>query len=276
MDCDLSKMGDTHSAIEAAIKTGIVQCRADPNEPEAAWENVSPRVELFSSQVQGRVTLFLGSAVSSFKPAKLPMWNKFIELLWSSLLSKAISSMQESEGKSRIYAVVLLASTDSFQDLTQAFMSYFSNIMRSNKVPNYMITEIIARRFGKQYLSLLEAFAAQKTAGGTWAVNHVHKWAAHSLADGSVSAIMTTDFDDYLERALEDTNAPYYQITGNPHIDGPEILDCLHDTSVSRKLVLIVNGGNAFSFVRSLMPQLGRGKMTFLFKFHGSCYEPES
>ena len=87
---------------------------------------------------------------------------------------------------------------------------------------------------------------------------------------------MTTNFDDYLERALEDTNAPYYQITGNPHIDGPEILDRLHDTSVSRKLVLIVNGGNAFSFVRSLMPQLGRGKMTFLFKLHGSCYEPET
>ncbi|KAK3176297.1 hypothetical protein OEA41_007620 [Lepraria neglecta] len=213
MDCDLSKMRDTQSAIEAAIKTGIVQCRADPNEPEATWENVSPRAELFSSQVQGRVTLFLGSAVSSFKPAKLPIWNKFIELLWSSLLSKAISSMQESEGKSRIYAVILLASTDNFQDLTQAFMSYFSNIMRSNKVPNYMITEIIARRFGKQYLSLLEAFAAQKTAGGTWAVNHVHKWAAHGLADGSVSAIMTTNFDNYLERALEDTNAPYYQIT---------------------------------------------------------------
>lgn len=87
---------------------------------------------------------------------------------------------------------------------------------------------------------------------------------------------MTTNFDDYLGKALEDTNAPYYQIMRSHHIDGPEILDRLHHTSVSRKLVLIVNGRNAFSFVRSLMPQFGRGKMTFVFKLHGSYYEPES
>ncbi len=139
-----------------------------------------------------------------------------------------------------------------------------------------MITEIIARRLGKHYLYLLEAFAAQKTSDGGWAVNHVHKWAASRLVDGSVSAIVTTNFDDYLEKALEEINAPYYQTTGNPHIDGPEILQRLTKTSESQKLVLIVNGRNAFVFVRSLMPQLGKGKMTFLFKLHGSCYEPAS
>ena len=87
---------------------------------------------------------------------------------------------------------------------------------------------------------------------------------------------MTTNFDDYLEKALEEIGAPHYKITGNPHVDGPEIEQRLTQRSESQKLVLIVNGVNAFVFVRSLMPQLGGGKMTFLFKFHGSCYEPAS
>ena len=267
-------MSNNQSVIEAAIETDIVQCKADPEEPEADWENVSPRFELFASRVKGRVTLFLGSAISSFKPAKLPMWNKFIELLWTSLLNKATSTIQEREGRPRIYAVLLIAFADRLQGLRQALMGYFS--MNSENVPNYMITEIIARRLGKQYLYLLEAFAAQKTTDERWAVNHVHKWAASCLVNGSVAAVMTTNFDDYLEKALEELNAPHYQISGNPHIDGPEILQRLTTISKSQRLVLIINGGKAFAFVRSLMPQLGRGKMTFLFKLHGSCYEPAS
>ena len=268
-------MGKKINAIEAAIteEPVIIQCKADSKEPDADWKNVSPRVELFASRVKGRVTLFLGSAISSFKPAKLPMWNRFIELLWTSLLNKATSTMQEREGKPRIYAVLLIAFADELQVLTQAFMSYFN--MASKKVPNYLVTEIIARRLGKQYLNLLEAFAAQK-ADGRWAVNHVHEWAANCLVDGSVAAICTTNFDDYLEKALEQIKAPCYQITGNPHIDGPEILQRLATTSETQRLVLIVNGGKAFAFVRTLMPQLGRDKMTFLFKLHGSCYESAS
>jgi hypothetical protein len=155
-------------------------------------------------------------------------------------------------------------------------MDYFNTVSQTNKVPNYMITEIIARRFGKQYLSLLEAFSAQKSADESWAVNHVHRWAAQCLASGSVAAIMTTNFDDYLEKAIEDTGAPFYRVTGNHHIDGPAISAHLRTKSTNMRLVLVVDGANAFSFVRSLMPQLGAGKMTFLFKLHGSCYEHES
>ncbi len=121
-------MSNKSNVIEAAIETGIVRCKD--------WKNSSPQVELFVSHVKGRVTLFLGSAISSFKPAKLPMWNRFIELLWTSLLSKATSTTQDREGRPRIYALLLIAFADEFQGLTQAFMSYFSKIMRSNKVRN--------------------------------------------------------------------------------------------------------------------------------------------
>ena len=265
-------MSNKPNVIKAAIEeTKVIRCKADTD-----WKNVSPRVELFASHVKGRVTLFLGSAISTFKPAQLPTWDKFIELLWTSLLNRATSTMQDREGRPRIYAVLLMVFTNESQALTQAFISYFTKSIASKAVQNPMITEIIARRLGKQYLYLLEAFAARKIQNGGWAVNDVHKWAAKCLTDGSAAAIMTTNFDDYLEKALEEIGAPHYKITGNPHVDGPEIEQRLTQRSESQKLILIVNGVNAFVFVRSLMPQLGGGKMAFLFKIHGSCYEPAS
>jgi SIR2-like domain len=138
------------------------------------------------------------------------------------------------------------------------------------------VTEVIARRLGQQYLRVLEAFEAEKLADGTSAVNNIHRWAAQSLASGDIAAVMTTNFDNYLEKAIESLSANYYQVSGDPYVDGREISARLHLTSSSNKLVLIVNGAKSFAFVRSLMPQLGGGKITFLFKLHGSCYDPPS
>lgn len=138
------------------------------------------------------------------------------------------------------------------------------------------MTEVIARRLGQQYLSVLGAFEAEKLADGTNAANNIHLWAAKCLASGDVAAVMTTNFDSYLEKAIEFISANHYQVSGDPHVDGREISARLHLTSQSKKLVLIVNGAKSFAFVRSLMPQLGSGKITFLFKLHGSCYDPPS
>ena len=70
-------MSNKPKVIKAAIaETGIIGYKADTD-----WKDVSPRVEPFGSQVKGRVMLFLGSAVSTFDPAQLPMWDKSIELL---------------------------------------------------------------------------------------------------------------------------------------------------------------------------------------------------
>ena len=143
-------------------------------------------------------------------------------------------------------------------------------------VPNYMITEVISRRLGQQYLQVLDAFEAEKLQEGTYAFNEIHKWAANLLATGTVAAVMTTNFDNYLEKAIDSRTSLFYQITGDPHVDGSAISSLLPLTSAESSLILIVNGAKAFAFVRSLMPQLGNGKVTFLFKVHGSCYDPVS
>ena len=109
------------------------------------------------------------------------MWDKFIDLLWTSLLNGATSTMQDREGRPRIYAVLLMVFANESQALTQAFISCSTKSIASKAVQNPMITEIIARRLGKHYLYLLEAFAAQKIHNGGWAVNDVHKWAANAL-----------------------------------------------------------------------------------------------
>lgn len=125
-------------------------------------------------------------------------------------------------------------------------------------------------------MNLLEAFEAQKSEDGRWAVNDVHKWAAEGLIHGKFAAVMTTNFDDYLERAIQVAGGSSYQITGNPHIDGEEITSRVQSPERVGCVVLVVNGAKAFSFVRSMMPQIGMGKLAFLFKLHGSCYEPET
>ena len=155
------------------------------------------------------------------------------------------------------------------------FKDFFNRVKA--EVPNYLITEIVSRRLGLQYLDLLKAFEAQPLpddSGSSWAINNVHRWAANCLVTGEVAAIVTTNFDNYLEKALEARNAMLYQVTGDVHQDGAAIFKHLPLVSSTQKLVLIVNGPKAFAFIRSLMPHLGGGKITFLFKLHGSCYDP--
>jgi hypothetical protein len=140
------------------------------------------------------------------------------------------------------------------------------------RVPNYKFTETIARRLGKEYLRLLKAFRAQRT-GNEWVVNHVHRWAAESLMDGSVACIVTTNFDDCIERALENAGANAYLLTGDPYIDGAAIVERMGPSS--GRLILIVNGPRACDFAQNMLPQVGK-LVSILFKLHGSCYAPET
>jgi SIR2-like domain len=142
-------------------------------------------------------------------------------------------------------------------------------------VPNYKVTEIMARRLGKDYFDLLKAFEAQETqkSSGSWLVNDAHRWAARCLMEGSTSAIVTTNFDDCFEKALREANANMYWLTGDPHVDSDEIIERMKTDS--RKLILVVNGLEACRFAQTMLPQLG-GTILFLFKLHGSCYMPDS
>lgn len=110
------------------------------------------------------------------------------------------------------------------------------------------MTEVISRRLGQQYLQVLDAFEAEKLDDGAYAVNGIHLWTAHRLIRGDVSAVVTTNFDNYLEKAIEGLSSLYYQITGDPHVDGNEISSRLPLTPSSKQLVLIVNGAKTFAF----------------------------
>ncbi|EXJ60267.1 hypothetical protein A1O7_04419 [Cladophialophora yegresii CBS 114405] len=251
-------MGKTRTLLEAAVAAGLLAFPTQVAQHVYEANNLDEAtdwIESFTEKAKGRATLFLGAAISTFKPTQLPMWNDFVQLLWASALEVATADMRPDR-------------------VSEGLLGFFERT--KDRVPNYMVTEVIARRLGQQYLQVLDAFQAEKLQDGTYAFNEIHKWAANLLATGAVAAVMTTNFDNYLEKAIEERTPLCYQITGDPHVDGREISSRLYLTTAKSALVLVVNGAKAFAFVRSLMPQLGSGKVTFLFKVHGSCYDPVS
>ena len=46
-------------------------------------------------KVESRTTMFLGAAASSFKPTSFPAWDKFIEMVYHSLVENALSDVME-------------------------------------------------------------------------------------------------------------------------------------------------------------------------------------
>ncbi|KAE8363803.1 hypothetical protein BDV27DRAFT_158419 [Aspergillus caelatus] len=204
------------------------------------WGDIRPSVQSMWEEVQGRTTLFLGSALSSFKPTCLPAWDKFVELLCTSILDQATTDVSSHD-------VSVLREI----------------ILRPLNVANYHITELIARRLGDEYIGVLKAFTARRESCSFCHcnVNRAHLWAAERLQKGEVSVIVTTDFDNCLEKALEVLEASQYEFTGREH----------HST-----LVIVVNGRGPSRFAVSLMAQMNRRKVTFLFKIHGSQYRPET
>lgn len=141
-----------------------------------------------------------------------------------------------------------------------------------HRVPNYKVTETLARRLGKDYLRLLEAFKSRQDGDG-WLINHVHKWAAECLMSGGALSIVTTNFDDCIERALSAAGANSYLLTGDHRQDGLEIERLLQSTS--KRLILIISGPKACHFAQNMLPRLGKS-VGFLYKLHGSCYAPDS
>jgi hypothetical protein len=43
--------------------------------------------------------------------------------------------------------------------------------------------------------------------------------------EGSVAAVVTTIFDDCIEKALQNAKANTYRVTGDPHKDGKKLSD---------------------------------------------------
>jgi len=78
------------NAISSAFRTGLVEEDASRG---CGWNDVRPRVESMLEKVNNATTLFLGAAASSFIPTSFPAWEKFIEIVYSSLIDEATSEI---------------------------------------------------------------------------------------------------------------------------------------------------------------------------------------
>jgi hypothetical protein len=70
--------------IASAFQTGLIV-----QDEELGWSDVNSRVGSMLKKVDNRTTLFLGAAISTFKPTCLPAWEKFIEFICSFLIDRA-------------------------------------------------------------------------------------------------------------------------------------------------------------------------------------------
>lgn len=80
--------------ISSAFNEGILE---ENTSQSRGWTNLHPRIESMLEMVDNRTTLFLGAAASSFRPTDFPAWDKFIELLYSSLIDVASAELEEND-----------------------------------------------------------------------------------------------------------------------------------------------------------------------------------
>ena len=90
-------MDSGQNPIVSAIAAGIIKLSFEEIDEESQWTSLR-RIKLFCDAANGKVTMFLGSAISSFKPTQLPMWNQFIELIWKSILRVGFQDLSSPEG----------------------------------------------------------------------------------------------------------------------------------------------------------------------------------
>lgn len=86
------------NVIDGAVSDGVLVCPQFATQVGTTFEQARPQLDLFAQRTKGTSVLFLGAAISTFKPAQLPTWNDFVELLWSSALTVATSQFEDSTG----------------------------------------------------------------------------------------------------------------------------------------------------------------------------------
>ena len=64
--------------------------------------------------------------------------------------------------------------------------------------------------------------------------------------EGEDAAIVTTNFDDCLERALDMLGARSYKLKGIAYGDGKAIIDQLNQCPRGTTLVIVINGPEAY------------------------------
>jgi tetratricopeptide (TPR) repeat protein len=170
---------------------------------------------------ENKLLVFAGAGVSMAPPSSLPSWNAFNDAVLHALTAAVGDYM------SQPYSNWTLARLTSRRDTTPFF------------APDFM-ADIIAEEVGRDYFRVLQAL-------DTDAINDGHRALAALVASGAVRAIVTTNFDRLIERALEELQVEH---------------DVFATTDDFERLDNIV--------------QSGLDKRCLLIKVHGTVENPES
>lgn len=183
-------------------------------------------IELINSAFNGRLTVFLGAGVSAITPSRLPNW---VDLA------------------SDIAAVLNLRSTErmadgAFDETTEEYLLEDARLIekafeRKSLVPEYS-AQIIHELAGDLYFNALSCLDAGIP-------NGAHFRIAHLINNKFIDSIVTTNFDQLVERALSELGPIEFRV----YRDAADF--------------------DAFS------PERNR-KITPLLKIHGCCSEPNS
>lgn len=79
-----------NNIISQAFETGLLK---EDNTENLGWTSMQDEVNSMLNKSDNQTTLFLGAAASSFKPTCFPAWDKFIELIYTSQIERAVSEI---------------------------------------------------------------------------------------------------------------------------------------------------------------------------------------
>ncbi|KAJ1561554.1 hypothetical protein HK096_004251, partial [Nowakowskiella sp. JEL0078] len=217
----------------------------------------TPMVENIVAENAGKIVPFFGSAVSLFSPTSLPDWSGFIQQLIFSLGQAAEIGLP-------LYTEDVLPPNVGFEIASEIVAA-----LKSGGLPEYKVTEILARRLGQNYLSVLRSFSQVSP-------NPIHEWAAAKLMDGTFPALMTTNFDRAIEIATIQLGGNVLFLTGNEPVDRDALEQFSSVVSLENRGLIVVGSFDAFYIARQLLPLMGVSSYSFLFKIHGDAGNPKS
>ncbi|KAI9199849.1 uncharacterized protein BJ171DRAFT_601543 [Polychytrium aggregatum] len=236
-------------------------------------ESALAAIEAVKANPNTSPVYFLGSAVSIFAPTSLPTWLTFIKQVVQSLAEATNSEDSDpgnsgNNGNSRAQASQSRAKQRQQRKVAE-LVTRLHGCLNESVLPPYKATEVMARRLGSHYLSVVEVFQDAPP-------NPVHTWIASELFEGAVPAVVTTNFDDAVESAYRALGGDVYTLTGDLAHD-KRALERLRKSFGHRRVLLVVANPDSFQlFMRYFTVSLGSDSMSFLFKIHGDCYAPQT
>ena len=145
---------------------------------------------LAASLADGPVAIFAGAGISSIPPTDLPSWSAFNAALINELYRHATA----------------------LGDVWTPLVEQLSRTTDAGELPTEYLSQIISNRIGARYFLVLKSLEGDRP-------NAVHGWLASLAAARRLPAIVTTNFDTLIERALEQERVPHRIVSQPEHFE---------------------------------------------------------